>query len=574
VPPGDSDDGSIRGAHLAQGVLRHLHRDHNWETLREDLAWATWLGGSAILALDWDPGAGTTIGMSPLTGNNIGTGDIVETVLTILEVAFEPGTRDAERAAWWIRAQALPPGLVRERYNLDYDPPADVSGAMAPLQARMVQGDRRENAANLTRVLTYYERPNHMRPQGAVATLVGGRLVDGPKDWPFPFKDRLNLVLARETKVAGRWAGTSVIQAAIPVQVAYNAAWSNMLEHLKQAGNARLMIPEGTLDLMDELTDTPGEVIPINPASGEPKYLSPPQMPQWWVEEGPRLAQELDDILGVHDVSRGQAPKNIESGLGLSILSENDGTPLGHAVKEMAEVWSRYASLVLQVYAAKVKDTRKARLSTGGIPETVTWSGKALEGQTHAEVPLDAVMPRSRSAMLAFARELFDRQMIKDPAHFAQVADLDRQDQFLEALDPDMAKAKRENHLFTLGTPFTPAEFDDDAVHIASHNDFRKTVRYEAMTPEQRRRVDQHIQAHETSAAEKAGRQVAKMNVHPALGMAPNAQGAMPAPMMGPGGMLPPEAPPVVKGRNFVSPMTPVPPPARSLPGQPVREIG
>jgi hypothetical protein len=574
VPPGDSDDASIRGAHLAQSVLQHLWRDHNWETLREQASWASWLGGSAIIAVDWDAKAGTSIGMSPMTGNKIGTGDIVESVLTILEVAFEPGIRDAEKAVWWIRAQALPPGLVRDTYDLDYDPPTDVSGAMAPLQARMVQGDRRENAANLTRVLTYYERPNNSRPQGAVATLVGGRLVDGPKDWPFPFKDRLNLVLARETKVAGRWTGTSVVQAAIPVQVAYNAAWSNMLEHLKQAGNARLMIPEGTLDLMDELTDTPGEIMPINPASGEPKYLSPPQMPQWWVEEGPKLAQELDDILGVHDVSRGQAPKNIESGLGLSILSENDGTPLGHMVKEHSEVWSRFASLVLQIYADKVTEKRKAVLRpTGGVPETVTWSGKALENQTHAYVPLDAVMPRSRSAMLAFARELFDRQMIKDPAHFAQVADLDRQDQFLEALDPDMAKAKRENHLFTLGQEILPAEFDDDQIHIAAHNDFRKTVRYEAMTSQARRLVDQHLQAHETSAAEKQGKMLAKMNVHPALASAPNAQGAPMPPMPGPGGMLPPEAPPMVKGRNFAAPMTPIPPPTRALPGGPVREV-
>jgi len=575
VPPGGSDDASIRGAHLSQSVLYHLWRDHRWEELREHIAWATWLGGSALLAVDWDPKAGTSIGLSPLTGESIGVGDVTETALTVLECAFEPGVRDAETAVWWIRAQALPPGLVRERYNLDYDPPADVSGAMSPLQAKLVQGDRRENVASLTKVLTYYERPNNQRPEGAVATVIGSKLVDGPKPWPFPFKDRLNFVLFRETKVAGRWQGQTVVSAAIPVQVAYNAAWSNMLEHLKLAGNQRLMVPEGTLDLIDELTDTPGEIIPINPAAGEPKYLSPGQMPNWWVEEGPKLAEELDDILGVHDVSRGEAPRNIESGLGLSILADNDGTPLGHMVKEMAEGWGRFASLVLQIYGAKVKESRKALMKgAGGVPEMVTWSGKSLEGQYYAEVPLDAVMPRNRAAMLAFARELYDRQMIKDPAHFAQVADLANQDQFLEALDPDMSKAKRENHLFTLGDPVLPRDFDDHQLHIAAHNDFRKTIRYEAMSEKMRKLVDSHIQAHETMAAEEAGKMVAKANVHPALVAAPNAQESPIPPMppqLGPGGLTPPpppttmpEAPPQVKGRNFVSPLTPVAPPGEA----------
>src|SRR5581483_2324069 len=446
------------------------------------------------------------------------------------------------------------------RYNLDYDPPADVSGAMSPLQAKLVQGDRRENIASLTKVLTYYERPNHQRPEGAVATVIGSRLVDGPKPWPFPFKDRLNFVLFRETKVAGRWQGQTVFSAAIPVQVAYNAAWSNMLEHLKRVGNQRLLVPEAGIDLIDELTDTPGEIMPYSPAAGEVKYLSPGQMPNWWIEEGPQLAQELDDILGVHDVSRGQAPKNIESGLGLSILADNDGTPLGHMVKEMSECWGRYASMVLQIYGAKVKESRTALMKgAGGIPEQVTWSGKSLEGQHYAEVPLDSIMPRNRAAMLAFARELYDRQMIKDPAHFAQVADLANQDEFLEALDPDMSKSKRENHLFTLGKPVLPRDFDDHQLHIASHNDFRKTTRYEAMSPQMRDLVDKHIKAHEVMAAEEAGRMVAKANVHPALAAAPNAQESpippMPAP--GPAGPLPPtlapgaqELPAQVKGRN------------------------
>jgi hypothetical protein len=43
-------------------------------------------------------------------------------------------------------------------------------------------------------VLTYYERPCKARPDGAIVTVVNDKIVDGPHPWPFPFKDRLNMV--------------------------------------------------------------------------------------------------------------------------------------------------------------------------------------------------------------------------------------------------------------------------------------------------------------------------------------------------------------------------------------------
>ena len=97
VPPADSDDASIRGAQTARSVLQDLQREHNWEQLREETAWNTWLGGTSALAIDWDASAGTTLGQLPMSGKPFGTGEICESALSILEVAWEPGIRDAEK---------------------------------------------------------------------------------------------------------------------------------------------------------------------------------------------------------------------------------------------------------------------------------------------------------------------------------------------------------------------------------------------------------------------------------------------------------------------------------------------
>lgn len=533
VPPANTDDATVKGAHIAESVLSDLHREHKWEEMREALAWNAWLGGTSVLSLDWDPKAGPTIGSLPISGEPFGTGEICGSALTVLEVGWEPGTRDAEKGVWWTRAQALPPSEVQANYNLKSEPKSDASAAEGYLGRNLLRDDRSETPTDLTLVLTYYERPNPRRPQGAIATVVGDEFVDGPHPWPFPFKDRLNIVVFRETKVAGRATGDTVYSAAVPIQTAYNASWSNIIEHLKLTGNARLMLPEGSVEGMDELSDLPGEMFTFNSAAGAPEWLVPPVMPSWVMNEPDMLAKQMDDIMGLHEVSRGQAPSNIESGVGLSVLVEQDTTPLGALTRELAHGFERYGTLVLRLYQDKVKETRSARVRTQGrIPEVVSWTGQSLAGQTVVEVPMDAVMPRSRAAMLSFAERMLTIGVLpKDrPDVFAKIADIPDQTSLLEGIDPDAAKALRENHLMSIGQTPLPASFDLHATHIARHNVFRKSARYETMDPELRELVDLHIQGHETMAAEEAGTQLAKSQVSAALSAAPTGDEAAPLP--------------------------------------------
>ena len=87
----------MRGAALAESVLADVHDGHDWESLRERLAWATWKGGTAAICVDWDPNAGSPIsnqtalveetpdepGEYEISGDDpVFDGDTVETLLT------------------------------------------------------------------------------------------------------------------------------------------------------------------------------------------------------------------------------------------------------------------------------------------------------------------------------------------------------------------------------------------------------------------------------------------------------------------------------------------------------------
>lgn len=528
VPPTGADDSTIKASRTSESILTSVLRDHDWERLREEASWAAWKGGTAAISVSWDPKAGTPLGQRE-DGQDFGTGDTVEEVLSIADFVIEPGVKDAERARWWIKTVAMPPEQARDTYGLSKTPSPDATSAATPFQRKLLQlhiGTNDDGGhVPLTQVFTYYERPNALAPKGRVVVVINEHIVL-ERPWPFPFKDRLNLVIFRETLIDGQWNGDTIVKAARPIQNGINQSWSSIIEHLKLAGNARLAVDESMMDLIDSLTDTPGEIIPFREGKA-PQYITPPQMPEWWIQEPSRLREELDDILGVHDVSRGDAPGRVDSGLGISILVEQDATPIGRMVKETALSFARLGELVLRLYEANVTESRDAIVRTPGQPpRKARWTGKDIKGQVAAEVPLDALIPRSRAASEARADRLLQQGLIPSIADYFKLAEIPMDRDTLEVLSPDVAKARRENAMMALGRPAVPAPFDDHAQHVHEHLVFMKSVEWDFLEPDVQQTIYLHVQGHSTMSAEELGEQYAKTQANPVLGTAVSPVGA------------------------------------------------
>lgn len=515
VMPQGADDHSVQAARLSERLLKDLHLEHNWESLREDFCIATFKGGTAAISVDWDEDQETT----------------VEEVLPINSFVVQPGVKDAETAVWWIKAQLLPPSEVKAMFELSALPPADGKSGESPIQEQLIGSDGGGRQVEQTLVLTYYERPNKVNPKGKFCVEVDGRIVqEGP--WPFPFKHRLNLVIATETAREDKWWGDTFLNDCRPVQVAYNLAWANLLEHMADAGASKLLIPQSAMKIMEIMTDIPGEYIPYPDGTEKPGYLQPPQLASWLIEQPGMLALILDDLMGVHDVSRGTAPANIESGYGLSILAEKDSTPVGRFIKETAHAFSRLASMVLAVHEQEVRKKRTSIIRSEGGPIRFEWTGKDIAGQTKAVVPEDAIMPRSRAALQAFADKALQMKMVQTVDQYARLAELPGQEDIVKAVLPAVAKAQRENSKMANGEVILPAVFDAHGDHIRIHNDFRMTEVYELLPPSLQQMIDQHVQAHETLAAEQMGRAVHQAQLDPNLALTPNADGSGPPPVM------------------------------------------
>src|SRR5207344_568787 len=106
------------------------------------------------IKVDWDGRVGTPIGMDQ-QGRMHGTGDVKLDIVSIHEIGCEPGTRDLERALWWIHGVALPPSEVQRMFGLPTEPKPDAR-AVDTLW-RVLDGETTTNVP-LTMVLTYFQR--------------------------------------------------------------------------------------------------------------------------------------------------------------------------------------------------------------------------------------------------------------------------------------------------------------------------------------------------------------------------------------------------------------------------------
>lgn len=533
VPPTDAADDVIAGAQLSNDLLEACYHDQQWGAIRYDEIFNSIMGATSAVSIEWDGRAGEKLSIDEGTGKVIGTGESRLRAHAITDFCLEPGVSNVRRARWWMFGLAMPPREAQAMYGLDWCPKPDAASLLSPLQHKILADSGRSQGHNQTLVLGCYERPNEQTPEGRYGVVINDRLVHTEK-WPFPFKERLNLVTFRQEQLSGKWTGWTYMHSAIKLQAHYNLYKSLIAELMKKVGNPRMTSPHGAFE-EEDFTDEPDSILFYEPSAvgGKgPEYMTPPTMPGWIAEEINDTRALLDEFMHVSQTSRGESIGDRASGQALALLSEKDDSPLGLMGNEQAEGWAEVAELVLALYSDKATETRTFSLrGPANTPQVRQFTGKMLHGQTRVYVDPDTTRPVSEAARQAFAKDLWDRKIIQDPGVYARLARVPAR--FMEeVIDADVAAAHYENQLLSIGQPILPRDFENHATHIAEHNRFRKSRAYRAADRMIAELIDTHIQAHETMAHEEYGRQQGRAEETP--GLAAVAQGHEP-----PGSMIP-----------------------------------
>lgn len=514
----DAED--IRRARIADQVLQAEAHRRDWEQSRADEVHYAMLGGVSAIAVEPDfeykqvPAPDTTTGELVAMPSRPA---VKLTALHVGEFGIEPGARESHTARWWIRGTTLTPEQARDFYELDTLPTADGQQAMSALHRQLLVNRRSDRQARVCMVYVLYERPSKRGP-GGVFHVVGDKVVR-EYEWPFPWDDELNLWTFTQTRMSGTWKGDTFLNDARQIQVNYNRAYTTINNHLGKADNARIVMPVGAMvDEDDEMTGEVGEIIRVNPDTTAPFWMQPPQVARWLREHKADLVAELDDLFSAHEVSRGQAPGDRNSGLALSILAEKDETPLGLFAANQQRGWQHIAEWVLRLNrhlmmkasqhpdpAMQVPNmmVTDVVMSPGGVPAKVEWSAADIAENPVVHVPLESVMPRSQAAVQSAMIQLGQAfpQMFQSlgPAEVAAVLQMPDPTAFTRDTNPQLDLATWENGRMVVGADDNEveiADWHDHDIHVQTHNKLRASAAYREAPDQVRQYIDLHIDAH------------------------------------------------------------------------------
>jgi hypothetical protein len=247
---------------------------------------------------------------------------------------------------------------------------------------------------------------------------------------------------------------------------------------------------------------------------------------------------DMDDISGQHEVSKGQVPPGVTAATAISYLQEQDDTRLSTTIDSIEQGVEKLAHHVLSHVTQFWTVERMVKVAG----EDGTWSaemlkGSSLAGNTDIRVEAGSALPTSKAAKQAFIMDLMKMGFIP-PEEGLRIMEIGGVQKLYDQLQIDQRAAQRENLKMAniteeqynqanmsamivnpetgqpepqldemTGEPIPPAPsipvntWDNHAVHIVAHNNYRKSQAFEKLAPHVKIEFERHVQLHMASIA-------------------------------------------------------------------------
>jgi hypothetical protein len=260
---------------------------------------------------------------------------------------------------------------------------------------------------------------------------------------------------------------------------------------------------------------------PPEPIPGAP-------MPQQVEQLLQQLRNEILDISGQGETSRGRVPPGVRSGVAVAYLQEEDDTRLGPIVENLEEALAYSGSLTLSRCGQYYTLERTIRLyRRDGMFDVIQFKGADLKNNTDVQVQAGSAFPRYKAAKHQYILELAQLGLFQDPKQLKDMLELGEGEP--DNRDKAMRQAERENQLMLRGTklgmipqseeaPEAPPdgqpptdkramavpvkEWHDHAAHLERHYSLMMSDEFDKLTSEPEtgpviaRLFDEHVAMH------------------------------------------------------------------------------
>lgn len=448
-------------------------------------------------------------------------GDSDTALRTVFNIRLNPeayGWTPSKGWKWLVDSDVVPIETAREKYPelaseiraaqgsetlMTYERLAAGSSQLRPLgtfvTAAATTRAQSTNLAEMVVIREYWEDRSTFFPEGRLVVTVGGALAyDGP--WPqgvFPYAPIFD-----EPGTLSAYGRPTVNDMISPQQV-INDQWTAIVAEMRSSGTAQFAAWD-VPGVPNQLTQVPNAIVKIpirNALSNRPisdvfKRIDPAQVApdKWRLIEQAKLS--LYNVGAYHEVSRGQIPPGIDSGVAIEHLLQSESMQMRLAIKALRRSLITWAQHQLHIMKWGYGDNEMRWLPADRpdlkfMVESV--SGKSLPNPDEFEIDLEYFRPQSEAAVRAEVKELLQLQVI-DPRRALQIMDMGRGfEDIFESATRHYARASKENldfergeyleavtgvdptgmpmveFLHQDGSPFLLPLDDDHAIHIDVH---------------------------------------------------------------------------------------------------------
>jgi hypothetical protein len=497
-------------------------------------------------------------------GEEFPNGKMKLEVFSPFEVHMDLEARSMDEVQELLIKRRYPLDIIRERYGkpeLEPDNNANVGGAVGLNMLRAVahaagsagvfaSGRNTADDQSIT-VDMLWKRPNKDFPEGLVAVFANEKLLnDGvgtDEDFSdgIPYRDREDKPIwpwhvVNFDQVPGRIFGRTPMDDVAPKQ-----EQRNKLESLIQLIITRMASPQWLVAKglgVTEFTGEPGQIIEGNWAMDPklmPQRVSGENVPTSVIAWLEKIDSDIEEIAGVFDVLRGNAPNGITAGTALRLLLERANTRFTPVLRRFENSWEHVCKDALCIFQQFASEERINKIQGPGNTWEVTRFSKAdLNGSIDIVVEAGSAIPKSAVGEQALIQDLTSMTIIDPTNPETQYKILEQfgSTNLLGDIDLNIKYAQRENWKFINESkvPELNPVLDVHPVHIMTHKQYALTSDFETLPEQQRNSFLNHILEHQMAMMP-----VMPPGAGPSSPVPPGAEGAAPNGPTPPDGMSP-----------------------------------
>ena len=529
--PKTPDHADKRAAKVAERIWHHFHRELDFKSVRSEVAFWAVICGTGFGLVEWDPDHGEKrrrysnpfgedVPLEPEHERflesmgefeDVAEGDLILEAISPFQVTVPGDFTRLETMPWLILERVRSIDWLHEHYpeHASKIQPQDLNMTMSSQYWRRLAsivrnsgfavgglGSIVDNESVIIR--EFWRPPSAMVKDGARIVACNGQLLANE---PHPqvshgVNIRFPLRMMRYALAPGRFWGVGMVEHLIGPQAEYNRAREQLSKHRDQANKAKWLADRGA-----ELTPTPngdGEVWEKNP-NARVDAVVPPALSQAHVLTPEMALQDMRLIASQSEVSQGQTPPNVRSGVAIRALQERDVETVGYAFEQMEAFCGNMASDALEWAARFMTLPRAIRLyGENRAGDILYFTGADMRGNTRVIVQPRSMAPRSRAAAMENVFTMVELGLInpQDPEdrryalHTLEVGELDDTFSFIDA---NVRRAQEENELFFeprfdlvtgMMKPMPDVQpHDDHQIHLREHTRAQLSDRWEQTDP-------------------------------------------------------------------------------------------